>query len=194
MKCHQCDKPACYSNGIPGQGELLLCLDCQLKFTQISEAKQAALTRSLNFQMSMLESRTGIPLPRHPEPKPKTQYTMQNIDLQGANVGIVNTGTIKELSGSVSVIADSGNKQLSAALIDFLQAVLHTQSVEAEQREAILERVAFIAQQASKPASERSKRMLPSVILEVGTLVSSVEALSALYGRHLKPLLEALLQ
>ena len=188
MRCHNCDKLAIPPEG----GEIPLCLDCQHKMTEISEAKQAVLARFMNFNLAMMESKFGMPLPRYPEPKPKTQYNMQHINLEGANVGIVNTGNIKELNGSVSVMAQSGESDLSKAFAEFIQSVLDTKSLEQAQREEILERLNFIAQQATKPKTERSKILLPTMLLELSGLVSGVEALSALYARHLKPLLDSL--
>ena len=192
MTCNQCSNQAMWE--IPGGDDcsIYLCLNCYAKYMEISEQKQAALIRSMNQNLALLEAHTGIPTPRHPEPKPKGKITMQHINLAGANVGVVNTGTIKELNGSVSVMAQAGEKNLSAALAEFAQAVLSSKTLEQDQREQILERLSFIAQQATKPKPERSKVLLPTKLLELSGLVRGVEALSTLYESHLKPLFDGL--
>ncbi len=179
---------------IPGGDDcsIYLCLKCYQEYMQISEQRQAALIRSLNYNLALFEARTGSPTPRHPEPNPKRNITMQHINLAGANVGIVNTGTIKELNGSVSVMAQVGENDLSDAFAEFAQAVLSAKTLERDQSEQILERLSFIAHEVTKPKAERSKVLLPSMLLELSGLVKGVEALSTLYERHLKPLLDGL--
>jgi hypothetical protein len=71
--------------------------------------------------------------------------------------------------------------------------VLATDDLAQQQREKIIDLLSYIAQQATKPKQERSKALLPSMILELSGLASGVEALSALYERHLKPLLDGLM-
>src|SRR5690242_8093524 len=120
MQCHQCGRPAIQMYEVKG-GRLPLCLDCSLKFQQIVEMQLARFEREMNYLDDLASDIAGLPRsgPKYPERKPPVQVqgmTLNNINVHGGSIGVLNTGSIQKVDVAIGAIKQSGDADLGAAL------------------------------------------------------------------------------
>ena len=117
MKCHQCDKPAMY---MVGNDKIPLCLDCNLKHTQISQMQFDNQAQMLNYLSDEIDDSLGL-APSGPRfPPRKTIHVgginLHNLKVDNSTIGVLNTGNIESVDVSVTSLQQSGNVQLADAI------------------------------------------------------------------------------
>ena len=117
MKCYQCGKPAMFK---VGKEEVPLCLDCNLKLTQMSQMQLEANERMINFLSDQMDYSIGLPVsgPRFPPRKSihVGGINLNNIKVDNSTIGVLNTGNIESVDVSVTSLQQSGNSQLANAI------------------------------------------------------------------------------
>lgn len=155
----------------------LLCLDCDLKFIQVTSMKIAASERQINHTLDEMDSIFGIYTGgRYPERKKPTvnhiPVTMNNqkIHIEKSIVGSVNTGVIHQLDvsmNSVSQINDEGANKIK----EFAEAVLKEEKLKKEEKENIIQQLNFLTQQLAINKESRNRAVIQTVLASIFGLI-----------------------
>lgn len=171
-----------------------LCLDCNLKLTQLRTIQNAERERLTNFVIDQAESATGIygALPRFPERHliQGGTVTLNNIKISNSNIGVLNTGNLEIVDSAVTAIREAGDPDLSAAFLNLSQAVISEQQLAPNDKNKILEVLSVISSEAAAPKQKRRASAIRPLLQEIATLASGAAGLAELF-HQLRPVIEA---
>ncbi len=194
VSCDQCGRPAvCNVQGHP------LCVDCHYKVEQIEQMEFARNAALLNFSLRQFHEISGLSglLPPPPQlniPPPLIHggsTTLNHIKVDRSTIGAINTGHVHVLNAAVSHFRDAGNSDLAEKLRDLSQAVIDATDVADGMREEVVNLLAFLSAEASKPAAQRSNPVGKSIMLRIGELLKASQTLVSLW-ETVRPMLERL--
>lgn len=192
MACNQCGKPG----AVQYDNELVLCVDCDLKFQQARQMEHDRNIQALNHLYAQMESTTGIYgiLPRYEVPQPTVHtgpVTQHNIQIHGSVVGAVNTGNIQKMNVALDLVQVGGAPQLAEAIQKLTEAVLASPDLTPEKKTATVQHLSHIADQAALPKDKRQSAIGTTVIEGLERLISASSRLLAIW-QTVKPLVEQL--
>lgn len=173
--CDQCGKPAMYNvMGHP------LCLDCCAKHEAMVRARTMMMREHVNFLLDQAEATTGLHgvTPRYKITKPvihQGPMNFHNIKVDNSVVGAINTGMVGQIDVALDhVQVESGSAEvLKAALKEFTEGTLREESLTNEAKNEILEQLAFLTTEITKPKQARVvvvlKALAESIAVKVAT-------------------------
>jgi hypothetical protein len=191
-KCQQCGKPA-----IMAYGGNLLCVEHHLMMRQANYLQQSQLAAFANFFSEQIARGTGYLVPpNHIEiPRPPfvgDKLTLNHIDVSNSTVGAINTGTVQHLDAAVTVFGNQGQLEIATKIKEFTQALIDNSEINDLLRNEIAEQLAFLTAQMQAKPEERSKGIAKSILSGIGTSISGVASLLAIWEK-LQPLIEKVL-
>ena len=179
--CTQCGKPA-VSDIIP------YCVEHYLMLEQASYLQQTLLAANINFLQDKISLGTGglIP-PTHIEIPPPPfiggNLTLNNISVSGSTIGAINTGTIKNLDASITVMKGLGESDLATAVKQLIEAVIKSTEINDSLKNEIAEQLAFLSVQATTKAESRSLGIIKSILSGLRDSISVAGGLIAIWGK-----------
>lgn len=174
-KCGQCGREAVVS-----VDRANLCVSCYATFEaslHLAFQRNAAM---LNLAMAEMDAAVGLagftPRLQIPEgPRVNNQHTVNVI---GSTVGVINTGSVREIAVSLQHLQAGGQAAAHDALKAVTEAVLGS-DVAPEIKNEILESLAFLGGQASAPSAERKPSVVKNTLRAVRELASTAGAVAA---------------
>lgn len=192
MDCHQCGRRAVVGiQEVETGAVLVLCVDCNLKWEQAETMKFTRLASAANRSAASLESSLGIPVARFQVPRVPLSglpVTMNNINIAGDLLGVLNTGSVQTVNNSVTAIRNAGDNELAEQLARFVESVARTRELPDAQKRAVVELVSIAASEATVPKSERRSTAMLRVLADIATIVATAATLAGQWGQ-LQPLL-----
>ena len=144
LKCCQCPKPAIFMVAPDGEGggALLLCLDCRIKYQNFLSQQGEEIERAYNMaaDAGAVSGFPGIPK-ISPRAARAIQYggaTLNNIQVQNSNIGVLNTGTIGSVDNAIGVLKRD-NLDLAKAIGRFAEQVVESGDLPNDAKNKILE-------------------------------------------------------
>jgi hypothetical protein len=171
-QCSQCNRPAMYEvGGHP------LCLEHHALAQNIELRRLEALERQADRALEQMEWTTGVQLPRRPRaplPAPVIVQgsTFHHINIQGSNVGVVNTGRLSQVDTAISVIGQQGDPQLAGALKTLTDAVVASAALTATAKQEAIEILSTIGIEATAPAPQRRGGVARALLARLKELLS----------------------
>lgn len=153
-----------------GAQDIPLCLDCYLKFSQISQAEMENHERWMNYLHDEIAAQVGMPpmgprFPTRPKPVILGGVRMNNINVSNSVVGTINTGTIGVIDQSISALVQTGQPELAQAVKELSEAILKSGDLTSNQKAELVEGLSVVAEEASAP-KERRRSSVARTILE----------------------------
>jgi hypothetical protein len=191
-KCSQCDKPAVVEyDGIP------LCVEHHLKMQQATYLQMSMLAANLNFLQAKISAGTGgiIPPTRMEIPPPPfigDNFTLNNINVSESTIGTINTGTVKNLDASITLMQSRGEGDLAAAVKELTQALVDSKETEESVRKEIAEQLEFLVAQATAEPKNRSIGVVKGVLAGIRNSISVAAGLITIWDK-VEPLIRAAL-
>lgn len=191
MECQQCGRPAliAYDNG-----QVRLCLDCNLKFIQANAIQQRQLERQVNAAYADMDAIVGLSpsAPPFPEGNPVHLHgaTFHNIRVENSAVGMINTGAIETVDAAVTAINASGEPDLGRAFAELCEAVVADGELDEATKNKLLEMLSLMSTEATAPKEHRRSSAIRPVLQEVASLLGGSVALATLWEK-IKPLVDA---
>ncbi len=188
MKCQQCSRPALMSWGPEG---LPLCLSCSTQYQALIADQFDQAARAVHFAQSQIGAVLGYYTPPAPPAPRKTVIhapTTNNINV--ANAGVVNSGTINSIGYAVGSLGQAGATGAAEAIKALTEAVLSDPSLSPEKKATVLEQLSVVAEEATAPLERRRKAAVMASLRDIGTVVSISSGLAAL-AEKLLPIIQA---
>lgn len=183
MKCYQCGKPAMFK---VGKEEIPLCLDCNLKLTQISQIELEANERMINYLSDQMDYTVGLPLSGPRFPPRKTIHvggvSLNNIRVDNSTIGVLNTGNIESVDVSVTSLQQSGNSQLANAIKELANAVVASNELQTETKNQLIEILSVVSSEATAPAERQRKGVVKVLIEQFKNVLSISTQLTQLWN------------
>lgn len=193
MKCSQCEKLAII---VVGEGNIPLCVEHYALFSRTLMEQLAANERQMNFLLDHMDEMVGIPShARFRTPAPiihKGDTVVNQLNIDGSTIGILNTGTIENLDSTISMIEKAGNAEVAKVIKEFTETVSKNIEITNEAKKEIIEQLSFLATQIRTPQSNRSSSVIKTVFKNIGSVVSISAALVELWGK-LEPMIKRFL-
>jgi hypothetical protein len=149
-----------------------------------------------NHALAEMESVVGLPglFPRIqvPQMPPSGPITFNNFKLDNSTVGSINTGNVRDIDVNIGELRKAGNEKAVAALHDFTDAIIKDKSLTPEQKNELLDQVAFLSGQATAPAKERKSGMIKATLAGISQGASVVTSVAGAW-QAAEPILKALL-
>ncbi len=187
-KCSQCDTPAVVNFG--GNN---LCVDHYLKIQQANYLQSSMLAAMQNLMADQADAGAGyiirhsrIQLPR--PPFIGDSLTLTNINVSRSTIGAINTGTIKNLDASISIMHSQGKSELAMAIKELTEAIMESNKINEKVKNEIAEQLEFLTVQATAEPKDRSSGVIKSVLLGLRDSISTVAGLIAIWDK-VEPLL-----
>ena len=176
-KCHQCPKPAFYMISGPGvQGTVNLCLDCYGKYRAIKMEEAEQVERMFNILSEVADSQLHyVRGPKFPPRPPRMTFhsgstTLNNIRVEGGNIGVLNTGTIGAVDNAIGVLKQE-SPELAEAIGRFAGQVAGAGDLPPETRNKILELLGSLSGEVSVPKQEgRKASVVEALAKQLGEL------------------------
>ncbi len=193
--CSQCpEKPA-----IAEVGGQPVCVDCFTKLQTAHAAQQNAqlqhlrhLMAMMNYSEDMMWSITGLGPRRRVEipPIPATgPVTLNNIKLDNSVVGAINTGNVHDIDVNLSQLHEAGLDKVSDAITALTQAVVNDQKASADEKNALLEQIAFLSSQATAGAQQRRPGMIKAAMGAIALTATTMTSVAGAW-QSCEPLLK----
>ncbi len=180
-ECSQgCGKPA-----IGEVGGHPLCIDCLTKLQTAHAAQQSAQLQQLRHSMAMMNyaeemmwSMVGFgPGPRRvqiPSMPATGPVTLNNIKLDNSVVGAINTGNVRDIDVKLGELQAAGLDKLSDAIAVLTQAIATDVKAGREEKDALLEQIAFLSAQAAAAAPQRKPGMIRAAMAAISNTATTI--------------------
>lgn len=189
-----CDNCEAKKRGVMSVGDGQLCLDCYQKYSQAQSSLSDARSSSQQFladQMTWADEMIAYQLGFRTEP-PKMKSTarrdivkMQNINLNGAQVGFLNTGSGSVQANTIStslVQQNFSNKNINELLKELCHTINKSDELSQVEKNNFVESIDFLSDEMQKPKEKRYMSMITSAIEKINSLVSLVESARTLWN------------
>jgi hypothetical protein len=170
----------------PEGSRVPLCLECNLKLVQMTTMQNDMLEHQMNFLMDEMDMVTGIRTgPRFPERRivQMGRVTLNNIRVDRSTIGVLNTGTIQSVDNAVTALHQSGDRDLSRAILELTQAVLASTEAERDMKNNIVEVLSILSTEATAPRERRRSKAMWPLLEQLATWVSMVPGLIEVWHR-----------
>jgi hypothetical protein len=183
MKCNQCDRPGfySYSEGVE------LCLPChgQVEDLRLRRAESDFRQQLINMAMineaqDQMDAAVGfsvsparIPVAAIAAAAATRNTRMTNINITGAQVGVLNTGDLAKIDAAVTLTKGSDAEELGAAIKSLTEAVVQAPDMRDEVKREVGELLAALTDQV---AGKRSKPVATQVLKGIEERAKGVNA------------------
>jgi hypothetical protein len=193
--CSQCpEKPA-----IGEVGGLPVCVECYTKLQTAHAAEQNARLQQMRHAMAMMNysedlmwsmvglgPRRSVQIPTMPVSGP---VTLNNIKLDNSVVGAINTGNVHDIDVNLSQLHEAGLDKVSDAISALTQAVVGDQKASVDEKNALLEQIAFLSSQATARAQQRKPGMIKAAMGAIATTATTITSIAGAW-QSCEPLLK----
>jgi hypothetical protein len=174
-------------------GSIPLCVDCNLKFSQAEALDYNRRASQINALEGSLHRTMGLP-PTPPRQLVPIQSVLlsgaavtnfHNITIHGSNHGIVNTGNLEAVDLAVGVLGRTGNVEVAQSIRALTEAVEVSRDLNEGTRSKILEMLAVVSEECTKPPEKRRAQVALSLAAEIGSAIGGVASLADLASKCL---------
>jgi len=142
----------------------------------------------VNFAADQMDKISGLPptgariaLP----PTPRGSMIFNNIKVDNSTVGAINTGNVRTIDVSLTLLHESGHDHARDALKALTEAILADQSLSESQKAQMVEQVAFLSEQTVVAAPQRKLGLITATLDALTKGAGAVTTIGAAHGRWL---------
>lgn len=169
-----------------------LCLEHRTMLVNSLQAGQAERMAMMNYLRESIEYTMGVPGSQPPRIQvpvpvvhnaPVTNNTHNNIHVERSIVGSINTAQVGRINVAMRDISQGDSEQATEAIKAITEAMVNSAELESEEKDQLLEQMAFIAEQAALPADQRQTSVIKPVLTAISTSLTNVAALAAIWAQ-----------
>ncbi|CAD7779676.1 hypothetical protein DMNBHIDG_02147 [Candidatus Methanoperedenaceae archaeon GB37] len=97
---------------------------------------------------------------------------MNNINIQNSNVGAINTGNVESIDVSLTFLKEQRNEEIAELIKILTKEIIKNKDIVENQKNEILEQLAFITEQLSIPKEQRKTSILKTIFATIFTSIS----------------------
>ncbi|SDD48739.1 hypothetical protein [Belnapia rosea] len=179
LVCSQDGRPALMNVG--GQG---LCVDCYYRFTVAQTLQFQQHAAMMNMALAEADAMTGgiggsyrVQMPQIPN----GAISNTSITVSGGVVGSINTGTVRSIVVTVKGLGEAGHHEVEKALQSLTEAIIQSKVTNDAEKNALLEQVEYVAQQAAAKPEQRKPGMLRAVVGGLGGALGAAADLAGVW-------------
>lgn len=180
-------------------GSIPLCVDCNLKLSQANALDYNCRASHINALQNSLSRTTGLPsapprqlVPIQPIALSGDAVTnFHNITIHGSNHGIINTGSLEAVDLAVGALNRTGGSEVAQGIRALTEAVVGSRDIDESTRSKVLEMLATISEECTKPPGKRRASVALSLAADIASMIGGVAALADLTSRAL-PMIKGL--
>jgi hypothetical protein len=135
----------------------------------------------MNHAAADMEFATGIPnfTPRIQVPDlPKGPIHMHNIKVDNSVVGAINTAEVHTIDVNITYMKQSGNNKLGEVLKGLTEAIANSKAMSDEEKQNLLDQVAYLSEQAASAAKDRKPGMIKSTLAAIAAGAAAVKGIA----------------
>lgn len=170
-----------------GDENVPLCLECNLKFVQITTLQNEMLERQINYCSDFMDYTVGFGPsgPRFPERKTVNLggVALHNIKVDNSTIGVINTGNIQTVDVAVSALTNSGNNDIATALTQLTTEVVKNTELQNDVKNQIIELLSLIASEATAPKDRQRKGAMKALLSQLKDLLSVSSSLIQIWEK-----------
>lgn len=182
--CSQCSTEA-----VAARGGANLCVEhySRMVYADYMQAMMAASIQ--NVLAEQIDMGTGgiIRAPRlylPPPPHVGGTMTLNNINVAGNNLGLINTGTVQHLDSHIAITKSRGNEALAGLIKQFSEALISDSDVEQSSANEAAELLDEILNDVSKGPEGRSPASVAKAMLAgIRPLISASNSIIAIWEK-----------
>ena len=130
-----------------------------------------------HYLTAEIEAVGGLPrlFPRYKVSSPvyyKGDLILNNINIQNSNVGVINTGNVESIDVSLTFLKEQGNEEIAELIKILTKEIIKNKDIVENQKNEILEQLAFITEQLSIPKEQRKTSILKTIFATIFTSIS----------------------
>lgn len=156
------------------------------------QSGQAERMAMMNYLHELIEYTMGVsgaqpPRIQVPVPivhnAPVTNNTNNNIHVDNSVVGSINTAQVGRINVAMRDISNADNGQVLEAIKAITEAMVNATELESEDKDQLLEQMAFIAEQAVLPNNQRQPSVIKPVLAAVSVSLTNVASLAVIWAQ-----------
>jgi|GEM_PF-4435393 len=181
QECQQCGKPAVFTD--PSKG-LLLCIDCYYKIQVIMYHRSQMLANLGIGRENQLAVLAGINGREDSSPGLVPMHGLFcNIEADTASICTVNISNLHALDISMEQVKNAGDPLLVSTLKTFVETVVEDPHLLSQQKDDMLERLAFVFSQLLAPRPQRKRGVVCAVLQSLCVSAAAVAVLRPVWAR-----------
>lgn len=189
-KCTQCDKPA-----VVNYYGSDLCVDHYWTMVKAGYLQIYALSKQLDRIRAELEAGSGglvkfARMEMAPPPFMDDNITLNNINVSGDKITLINARTIQNLDASVDVMQSRGETELADAIKRLTEAIIESNEIEKSVKNEIAEQLEFLVAQATAEAQDRSIGVVKGLLAGIKSSISVAAGLLTIWN-NVEPTIKA---
>jgi hypothetical protein len=149
----------------------------------------------INYLEAYMESIVGLgplsPRIHIPAVPPTGPLTLNNFKLDNAVVGAINTGTVRDIDVSLNQLHSAGLEPLRKALAELTEAVASAQGLSVDQKDTLLEQIAFLSSQVTAAAPQRKPGLIRATFDAVASTAAKINSVATAWN-NCAPILRGL--
>lgn len=142
----------------------------------------------LNHALAEFEAVTGMPQERVYIQPAAPAPTYNAVNIHNSTVGAVNTGTVHQITASVSAMPPEAPAR--KALVDFMAAVTESDALTDEGKRQMLEPLSMLSEQAAAPPEKRKPFVIGPMLSTVSQASQAVRGVADAWTT-VEPILKA---
>ncbi len=174
-----------------------MCADHYYMMVKATYLQAYMLSKQYDLVETELEAMAGglAHFPRMqmaPPPFMVDSLTLNNINVSGSNVTVINARTIQNLDASITIMRSRGETELAEAVKELTQALVDSKEIEESTRKEIAEQLEFLVAQATAEPKNRSIGVVKGVLAGIRDSISVAAGLITIWDK-VEPLIRAAL-
>jgi len=113
---------------------------------------------------------------------PRGPTILNNIKVDNSVVGSINTGNVESIDVNISYLRKAGGDEVSAALVELTEVIARATDIDDGQKQALLDQVEFVSEQAVKGADGRRPGMISAALSALDSTSKATASLSAIWS------------
>lgn len=179
--CAECGRPAIVAYD-QGDGRYLsFCLTHAQQYQEINFRTIEALQEQRDRLEDEISDTVGLPRQARPLRIPAPRVHVHQVNIEGNNLGVVNTGTIGNITNNLTVISGQ-DAALAANLKELTEAILASTTLETARKQEAADLLREVVEDVAKPPQQRRSRVVMKTIgAGLGVVLSHAADLATLW-------------
>jgi len=177
--CAQCGKPGVAGIQVPGGIAYNLCHEHLQQHQELRLREMEFYGAGAQELEDRIDDTWGMP--RRPRPQPAARVNVHQINIQGNNLGVVNTGTVQTIANNVTTI-NQADPALAQSLRQLAEGILASDTLTDDEKRGAAELLNEVVAEATKSAAERRPRVVMQAIATgLGNVLAKAAQLATLW-------------